>query len=116
MDAPAIQKVDRRKQLSEFYTAEATPKVVDVPPLDSLMIDGHGDPDSSPDFAAATTRAMQVWETPITDYASYSGHRLPRSGSAVWRSPQGDLTYIELDVTSVSSEDWWLSKKEHRSY
>jgi hypothetical protein len=53
MDAPAIQKVDRRKQLSEFYTAKATPKVVDVPPLDYLMIDGHGDPNSSPDFAAA---------------------------------------------------------------
>jgi hypothetical protein len=42
MDAPAIRKVDRRKQLFEFYTAEATPKVVDVPPLDYLMIDGHG--------------------------------------------------------------------------
>ncbi len=60
MDAPAIRKVDRRKQLSEFYTAEATPKVVDVPPLDYLMIDGHGDPDSSPDFAAAT-KPSQTW-------------------------------------------------------
>lgn len=51
------------------------------------------------------SRSMQVWETPITDTADYSGYRLPRSGSAVWRSPQGDLTYIELDVTSVRYED-----------
>jgi hypothetical protein len=64
MDAPAIRKVDRRKQLFEFYTAEATPKVVDVPPLDYLMIDGHGDPETSPDFAVATTRAIRSGKRP----------------------------------------------------
>ena len=52
MDAPALRKVDRRKQLAEFYTAKATPKVVHVPPLDALMIDGVGDPNASPDFPA----------------------------------------------------------------
>ena len=51
------------------------------------------------------TRSMQTWETPITDYADYSGYRLPKSGSAVWRSPGGDLTYIALDVTSVRYEN-----------
>lgn len=53
MDTRAFRKVDRRKQLAEFYTAKATPKVVDVPPLDALMIDGVGDPNASPDFSAA---------------------------------------------------------------
>ena len=51
------------------------------------------------------TRTIQTWETPITDYADYSGYQLPRSGSAIWRAPEGDLTYIELDVTSVSYDN-----------
>lgn len=53
MDAAAARKVDRRKELAEFYTARAIPKLVDVPALDCLMIDGVGDPNSSPFFAAA---------------------------------------------------------------
>jgi hypothetical protein len=51
------------------------------------------------------TRSEEVWETPITGHADYSGYHLPKSGSAVWRLPQGDLTYIELDVTSVRYEN-----------
>jgi hypothetical protein len=51
------------------------------------------------------TRSMQTWETPIATYGDYAGFQLPKSGSAVWRSQQGDLTYIELDVTSVRYED-----------
>jgi hypothetical protein len=52
-----------------------------------------------------TTSSMQRWETPISDYAEFSGYKLPKSGAAVWRSREDDLTYIELDVTSVSYED-----------
>jgi hypothetical protein len=78
MDKPALQKVDRRKQLAKFYTAKATPKLVDVPPLDYLMIDGVGDPDTSADFAAAIEAlygvsytikfALRIGPAPI-DYA-----------------------------------------------
>lgn len=53
MDKPALRKIDRRKQLAESYTAGSTPRVVDVPTLDCLMVDGVGDPNSSPGFAAA---------------------------------------------------------------
>ena len=51
------------------------------------------------------TRSLQTWETPITDHADYGGYQLPKSGSAVWRSPQGDMTYIEVAVTSVRYEN-----------
>jgi hypothetical protein len=37
------------------------------------------------------TRSIQTWETPITDYADYQGFKLPSSGSALWRSLEGDL-------------------------
>ena len=51
------------------------------------------------------SRSIQTWETPITDYDDYSGFKLPKSGSAVWRSTEGDITYIELDVTGVTYLD-----------
>lgn len=53
MDAPVMRRIDRRKDLADLYTAKSDPKIIDVPPLDYLMIDGAGDPNSSPEFSAA---------------------------------------------------------------
>ena len=43
---------DLRKELKDLYTAVGTPKLVDVPPLRFLMVDGQGDP-AAPAFAQA---------------------------------------------------------------
>jgi hypothetical protein len=51
------------------------------------------------------TRSMQTWETPISDYGNYSGYNLPKFGAGVWRSPDGDLTYIEVGITNVRYEN-----------
>jgi len=51
-----MKKIDLRKQLKCVYKASATPTLVEVPPLDCLMIDGRGDPNNSPQFH----RAMQA--------------------------------------------------------
>jgi hypothetical protein len=45
--------VDLRRQLPQLYRAGATPALVGVPPLDYLMIDGHGDPNTAPEYAEA---------------------------------------------------------------
>lgn len=45
--------VDLKRELAEVYTAGATPVLVQVPELRFLMIDGHGDPNTSPDYTAA---------------------------------------------------------------
>jgi hypothetical protein len=47
------------------------------------------------------SRSLETWETPITAYATWEGLNLPRSGSATWKLPSSDLTYIELDVLEV---------------
>jgi hypothetical protein len=47
------ERVDLRKRLKALYSASATPVVIDVPVLTCLMVDGHGDPNISPDYAAA---------------------------------------------------------------
>lgn len=56
----ASEKIDRRKELAEVYTAKAAPRVVDVPAIDYLMIDGAGDPNTSKDFANAVEALYSV--------------------------------------------------------
>ena len=49
-----MDKLDLKKQLKALYKASAgKPAVVDVPPLNCLMIDGRGDPNTSPAFQDA---------------------------------------------------------------
>ena len=46
-------KVDLKKSLDSYRARRGEFRVVDVPGLQYLMIDGHGDPNTSPDYAAA---------------------------------------------------------------
>jgi hypothetical protein len=49
-----MTKIDRKKDLKLLY--KPSPKevsVVDVPPMNFLMLDGSGDPNTSPDYAQA---------------------------------------------------------------
>lgn len=49
-----MQKVDFKKQLKHLYAASARQvEMVDVPQLNFLMVDGTGDPNTSPAFSAA---------------------------------------------------------------
>jgi hypothetical protein len=48
-----MHKIDLRKQLKALYKAAAAPALVEVPPLSCLMIDGRGDPNTSPQFRQA---------------------------------------------------------------
>jgi hypothetical protein len=46
------KKIDLLRELGECYIAKHEPKTLTVRPLDYLMVDGTGDPNSS-DFTAA---------------------------------------------------------------
>ncbi len=49
-----MQKIDYKKQLKQFYAASVNKIVsLDVPTLPYLMVDGRGDPNTAPAFAAA---------------------------------------------------------------
>jgi hypothetical protein len=39
-----MPKIDLKKELKTFYTAPKKPELVDVPPMNFLMIEGKGDP------------------------------------------------------------------------
>ncbi|HZS88067.1 MAG TPA: GyrI-like domain-containing protein [Chloroflexota bacterium] len=48
-----MAKIDVKKQLKHLYEPSQDVTVVDVPPMHFLMIDGHGDPNTSADYADA---------------------------------------------------------------
>lgn len=48
------------------------------------------------------TRSTETWETPVGTYREFDGFGLPSNGSAVWKLASGDLSYIELEIASVT--------------
>lgn len=52
-------------------------------------------------FNTATQR-LETWETPIGGYRTFNGSPLPASGTAIWNQPEGDLPYIDLEITSLT--------------
>lgn len=44
---------------------------------------------------------MRTWSAPTTDYATFSGLRLPAGGMGVWQLPAGDLSYVDVRLTTV---------------
>ncbi|MDA8074243.1 MAG: GyrI-like domain-containing protein [Actinomycetota bacterium] len=56
----ATAKVDFKRELREFYTAKRSPTVIEVPELAFLMIDGHGDPNTSSEYREAVSALFSV--------------------------------------------------------
>ena len=48
-----VEHLDLQRQLKAYYGASKAPAVLDVPAMNFLMVDGHGDPNTSPLYAAA---------------------------------------------------------------
>lgn len=53
-------KRDLKREFKALYSAGREPALVEVPDLPFLMIDGHGDPNTSPAYAAAIQAMYQV--------------------------------------------------------
>lgn len=50
-----MNKVDYKKEYKHLYQPGRTFEVVDVPEMNFLMIDGHGDPNTSSDYSQAVS-------------------------------------------------------------
>ena len=55
-----LERVDLRRQLKGLYSASSAPTVVDVPAMNYVMVDGHGDPNTSPLYADAVAALYSV--------------------------------------------------------
>jgi hypothetical protein len=45
-----MEKIDLKKQFKAAYKATTKPSILKIPPMKALMIDGMGDPKTSPEF------------------------------------------------------------------
>jgi Family of unknown function (DUF6544) len=44
---------------------------------------------------------LETWSTPFTGYGDFDGVRLPVRGQGVWNLKEGDLVYVELEITEL---------------
>jgi len=44
---------------------------------------------------------LETWSTPFTGYGELEGLKLPVRGKAVWILKEGDLAYVELEITEL---------------
>jgi hypothetical protein len=56
----APTEVDFKRELRELYGAKRAPAMVDVPELGFLMVDGHGDPNTSQEYRDAVQALYAV--------------------------------------------------------
>jgi hypothetical protein len=49
--------------------------------------------------------SLDPWSTPMTGYGEMAGLNLPLKGTAVWKLPDGDLPYAELEITELAYND-----------
>jgi hypothetical protein len=45
--------------------------------------------------------SLQTWTTPMTEYGTFGGLKLPIAGRGVWHLPSGDLPYVDVRLGSV---------------
>ena len=86
----AASKVDFKRELRAVYSAGSEPVIVDVPELAFLMIDGHGDPNTAPEYAKAVQALY-----PVAYAAKFAVKRAsdgPDYAVSRWRGCGGCLT------------------------
>jgi hypothetical protein len=98
--------IDLRRERSPLYSATREPAFVDVPEAPYLMIDGHGDPNTAPAYAAAVQALYSVAYT-----IRFGLERRPDPVGApvmplegLWWTP--DMATFSTDDTSAW--DWTL--------
>ncbi|MBO0879525.1 MAG: GyrI-like domain-containing protein [Mycobacterium sp.] len=89
--------VDFKRELRDLHTARSTPGVVEVPQLRFLVIDGHGDPNTSTEYRDAVSALYAV--------AYAARFALKRDGALDYRvMPLEGLWWVP-DMTRFSMED-----------
>ena len=43
-----------------------------------------------------------LWSTPVREYGTFAGVRVPVGGNGVWHLESGDLTYIQIEIVEVA--------------
>jgi hypothetical protein len=41
------------------------------------------------------------WSTPVKNYKDFKGRKIPTYGEAIWHKPDGDFTYMKVDIKKI---------------
>ncbi|MEO5832253.1 MAG: GyrI-like domain-containing protein [Nakamurella sp.] len=99
-------KLDLKKSMPAYHARRASFALVTVPPMQYLMIDGHGDPNASPAFAEAVAAIYPVAYT--LKFASRNDlgrDYVVMPLEALWSAP--DMA-VFTDARDKSRWDWTL--------
>jgi len=94
--------VDLRRELPQLYRVAAAPALVDVPPLDYLMIDGAGDPNTAPEYAEAVQALYSVAYT-----VRFALKRAPHPVDAPVMPLEGLWWVPDMSTFSVEDKSRW---------
>jgi hypothetical protein len=104
-----ITKTDREHQVATLYLARQEPSLVDVPELTFLMIDGHGDPNTSARYQQAV-EALYAVSYAIKFAVRHAG------GEDFKVSPLEGLWWVpdmaEFSVHDKASWDWTVMTRQ----
>ena len=97
-----MNKVDFRRERPDLYTPGSKDfSLVEVPPFTFLMVDGHGDPNSSPDYAQALEALYAL------SYAVKFASKLDLGRDYVVAPLEGLWHSENLDAFVTRSKDQW---------
>jgi hypothetical protein len=52
-------------------------------------------------YRTADSSDLDTWSAPVTGYGEFEGLRLPASGKAIYKLPDGDFEYINVTLTEL---------------
>ena len=97
-------KVDFKREYKELYRAGHDPVLVDVPELAFLMVDGHGDPNTAPEYTQAVEALYSV------SYSLKFAIKRARDGFDYGVMPLEGLWWVadmsKFVITEKSDWDW----------
>ncbi|MGD8457164.1 MAG: GyrI-like domain-containing protein [Anaerolineales bacterium] len=95
-------KIDYKKELKTFYNPpQKDPVIVDVPPMNFLMIDGKGDPNTAREYQDAMTT---IYTVAYTIKFAVKG-----TGTDFVVMPLEGLWWVpDMDLFSVDDKNAWL--------
>lgn len=94
-------KIDFKRELRKLYSAAREPELVEVPELAFLMIDGHGDPNTSDDYRDAIVTLFSIAYT-----LKFALKRAPGGFDYGVMPLEGLWWDTRVDVVSADKSSW----------
>lgn len=86
------------------YTAKATLRIRQTEVSGEFTFNGAGDLESFEAlryYGGGEEARQEKWFIKAFEYREFSGYRIPSKSSVTWKLPEGDFTWLNLEITSL---------------